>query len=225
MVSDSRTHAGVDYIASFRNMCTWTAADRVICLLSAGNLGTSQSVVNPLQQRQDEGVLAVSSMFDLAALLGSTLREVSLRDEQVAQQNPHVDFSCSFLLGGQIAGGDMRLYNIYPQGNFIESTPETPYLQIGESKYGKPILDRVIRYDIPLMQAAKCVLVSFDSTLRSNLSVGMPLDLLLYRRDSLKVGLQARLDEGDLYLSHLRQSWSSGLRQLFMTIPDPPWSI
>ncbi|NNM51113.1 MAG: proteasome-type protease [Pseudomonadales bacterium] len=228
MASDSRTHAGVDHIATFRKMTSFAASDRLLILLSAGNLATTQSVLSLLQQRlhsQHENLNNVSSMYDAACLIGQTLREVTERDQSREGRDAGVDFSCSFLLGGQITGDTHRLFNIYPQGNFIEATEDTPYLQIGESKYGKPILDRVIEHNTELMEAAKCVLVSFDSTIRSNLSVGLPVDLMIHVSGRLQPALQHRFVDGDLYLVKLREAWSQGLRQLFASIPDLPWGL
>lgn len=139
------------------------------------------------------------------------------------QSQSSVDFGCSFILGGQIAGEEPRLFNIYPQGNFIEATPEMPYFQIGESKYGKPIIDRVIDYRTPLQEAAKCALISFDSTIKSNLSVGLPIDLLLYRRDQFRVALQQRIAEDKAYFQQIRRGWGDALRQAFAAMPAPPW--
>jgi len=229
--SDSRTNAGVDQVAVFCKMNVFEVPDdRVVVILSAGNLATTQSVMSLLRLRMKgggnkvnaEGVLGLRSMYDVAVLLGDTLREVVGRDgEQLAQQK--IDPGCNFILGGQIEGEPPRLFHIYPQGNFIEATRDTNYFQIGETKYGKPIIDRVVHYDSPIHDVAKCLLVSFDSTMRSNLSVGMPIDVLGYEKDTLCVTLKRRFEEGDPYFREISQFWSSGLRKLFTEIPELSW--
>ncbi len=228
MASDSRTNAGIDHLATFRKMALFQAPDRILVLLSAGNLATTQSVISLLQQQigsEESHLENVHSMYDAACLIGSTLRDYLSRHAERNELDSGVDYSCTFILGGTIQGQEHRLFTIYPQGNFIEASEDTPYFQIGESKYGKPILDRVIRYDTNLMQAVKCVLVSFDSTIRSNLSVGLPLDILLIHEKETKPALQHRFLEGDPYLVSLRESWSQGLKTLFRSIPEPPWAI
>jgi putative proteasome-type protease len=225
--SDSRTNAGVDQIATFSKMNVVEApGDRVIVLLSAGNLATTQSVVSLLRQRAngEGGVLRVQSLYECAALVGDTLREVTARDGPTLSQQG-IDASCNFILGGQILGEAPRLFHVYPQGNFIEATRDTIYFQIGETKYGKPIIDRVIKVDTPLKDVAKCLLVSFDSTMRSNLSVGLPIDLLGYEKDSLRVTLKRRFDEEDRYFRSISQVWSAGLRKAFLEVPDVSWNI
>jgi putative proteasome-type protease len=226
--SDSRTNAGVDHVATFRKMQLFDKpGERLLVLLSAGNLATTQSVVSLLRQRaahdpDNHNIFTVRSMYDAAELLGETLKQVVQRDAG-GQSQGSVDFGCSFILGGQIAGEAPRLFNIYPQGNFIEATPDTPYFQIGESKYGKPIIDRVISYQTPVDEAAKCALISFDSTIKSNLSVGLPIDLLLYRHDTLAIGLQQRIGEQDEYFQTIRKAWGEALRQSFAALPPLPW--
>jgi putative proteasome-type protease len=228
MASDSRTNAGVDHIATFCKMAVFEhPGQAVMTLLSAGNLATTQSTISLLRQRiQGEGehIFNQHSLYDVAVLVGSTLREVVERDSPRIPRQDGVDFGSSFLLGGQIKGEDVRLFNIYPQGNFIEASAETPYFQIGESKYGKPILDRVIRYETSLSEASKCVLISFDSTIKSNVSVGLPIDLMRYRRDSLALREKYRVEESDPYFKEIRQAWSAGLRRTFESIPDPDWT-
>lgn len=227
MASDSRTNAGVDHIATFCKMAVFEhPGQAVITLLSAGNLATTQSTISLLRQRiqsDDEHIFNQRSLYDVACLVGATLREIIERDSPRVPRQDGIDFGSSFLLGGQIRGEEPRLFNIYPQGNFIEASQETPYFQIGESKYGKPILDRVINYDTSLSEASKCVLISFDSTIKSNVSVGLPVDLLRYRRDSLVVKEKYRVMESDPYFQRIRKEWSQGLRRLFTRIPDPDW--
>lgn len=223
-VSDSRTNAGVDHIATFRKLYVFgLPGERLVVLQTAGNLATSQSVVNLLRQRLDTAsanLLSVPTLFDAARLVGETIREVARHNAEVAGSG--IDLSCSFLVGGQIRGEAPGLFNVYPQGNFIAATPDTPYFQIGESKYGKPILDRALCHASSLEQALRCALISFDSTIRSNLSVGMPLDLLVYRKDSLEVPQGYRVIEGDAYFEGVREQWCSGLRQLLGDLPAAP---
>lgn len=227
MASDTRTNAGVDHIATFCKMAVFEhPGQAVITLLSAGNLATTQSTISLLRQRiQGEGehIFNQKSLYDVACLVGDTLREIMDRDSPRVPRQDGIDFGSSFLLGGQIKGEEVRLFNIYPQGNFIEASAETPYFQIGESKYGKPILDRVISYETHLKEASKCVLISFDSTIKSNVSVGLPIDLMLYRTDSLVLKEKYRVAESDPYFKEIRQAWSAGLRRTFESIPDPDW--
>ena len=227
LASDTRTSAGVDHLATFRKMHVFEQRGRaVIVLMSAGNLATTQSVISLLRQQVDDHgqpmLLQCRSLYEAAERVGSMLRQVIARDAGPSAGG--VDFGSSFLVAGQIAGEGPRLFNVYPQGNFIESAAETPYFQIGEVKYGKPILDRVITHVTPLRDAAKCALISFDSTIRSNLSVGLPIDMVIYRRDSLQVDTQLRFTENDPYFQMIRQGWSQGLRDTFARLPDPDWA-
>jgi putative proteasome-type protease len=226
--SDSRTNAGVDHIATFGKMKVFERPnERVLVILSSGNLSVTQSAINLLEQQRhaDQArptIWSVSTMYDVACLAGDALREVQRRDgPHLAQGN--IDASASLLVGGQIKGEDPRLFNVYPQGNFIEATSDTLYFQLGEGKYGKPVLDRVITTATNPMDAVKCVLVSFDSTIRSNISVGLPIDVLWYPRDSLRVGMRKRIAEGDPYFSMLRQAWGAGLRRVFVDLANPDW--
>lgn len=226
--SDSRTNAGVDHIATFSKMKVFEQPnERVIVVLSSGNLSVTQSVINMLEQHRQadqtgQTIWSVASMHDVACLVGDALREVQRRDGPFLQQNS-IDASASLLVGGQIRGEDPRLFNIYPQGNFIEATPETLYFQLGEGKYGKPVLDRVVTTATSPVDAIKCVLVSFDSTIRSNISVGLPIEVLWYPRDSLRKGVYKRIVEGDPYFSMLRQGWGGGLRRVFGELSNPDW--
>jgi len=225
--SDSRTHAGVDNFASFCKMTVFErVGDRVIVLLSSGNLAGTQAVISVLKQRNTKdgvpNLWSAESMFDTAMLVSDAMRDVNRRDGQHLADSD-VSFNASFILGGQIAGEPPRLFRIYAEGNFIEASLETPYLQTGETKYGKPIIDRVITRSTSLNDAAKCVLVSFDSTMRSNLSVGMPIDLICYQRDSLEVRMRRRFDEGDAYFSTLGKQWTEGTRQVFSHLPKLDW--
>ncbi|MCG8438853.1 MAG: proteasome-type protease [Pseudomonadales bacterium] len=223
--ADSRTNAGVDQIATYRKLHKFRVDDeRLIVILSAGNLATTQSVVSLLQMRLNSDrkhLFGVSSMYDVATLVGSTSREVLKRDAGLNQGT--VDFGSSFIVGGQIRGEQPRLFLVYPEGNFIECTPDTPYFQIGENKYGKPILDRVVQYDLPLKQGAKCALISLDSTIRSNLSVGLPLDVLIYERNSFGGGRHHDVTSDNDSFRSLGDAWSQGLREAFAKLPDMEW--
>jgi putative proteasome-type protease len=226
--SDSRTHAGVDNFASFCKMTVFErSGDRVIVLLSSGNLAGTQAVINILKQRGERttdelNIWTARSMFDVAVTVSDAMRDVERRDAEYLEAND-VGFNASFILGGQLAGESMRLFRIYAEGNFIEAGSDTPFLQTGEAKYGKPIIDRVIRPSTDLAAATKCVLVSFDSTMRSNLSVGMPIDLICYERDSLRVSMRRRFEHHDAYFSALSNAWSEGTRRVFAQLPDLSW--
>lgn len=226
LASDSRTNAGVDQVASFRKMTVFERpGERVIVMLSSGNLAVTQAVVSLLEQRMEqnmEHILNTPTMYQAACLVGETLREVQKRDGPSLMQRS-IDASASFILGGQISGQRHHLFNVYAEGNFIEATPDTPFFQNGELKYGKPILDRTITGATPLMEAAKCVLVSFDSTIRSNISVGLPIDLLCYERDSLRVSMCRRIMDQDPYFDTIRRQWEAGLRRVLGELPDPHW--
>jgi putative proteasome-type protease len=230
-LSDSRTNAGLDQISTYRKMIVYEkAGDRFMVLLSAGNLSISQSVremlqVEKLVENDHEEPLTIwnaKSMFDATRVLGATVRRVYERDA-AALKTSGVDFNVSMIFGGQISGEGMRLFQVYSPGNFIEATEETPYFQIGESKYGKPVLDRVITPDTPLDEAAKCALVSMDSTLKSNLSVGLPLDMVVYQAGSLQTDRIMCIDENNPYFQMLRSSWGDKLRKMFDSIEDPMW--
>ena len=225
--SDSRTNAGVDNISTFRKMRTFErSGDRALVLVNSGNLAITQATINHLEQAIRHGtepnLMSVFSMYDVAELIGTALREVRHRDGPYLMEN-NVDGGANFLIGGQIAGEHQRLFLVYAEGNFIEATPETPYFQIGETKYGKPIIDRVISAETSMDDAIKCVLVSFDSTMRSNLSVGMPIDLVCYNRESLRLGNCHHYDEHDSYFERLRLSWGEGVRRAFAELPNPEW--
>jgi putative proteasome-type protease len=226
--SDSRTHAGVDNFASFSKMTVFErATNRVLVLLSSGNLAGTQAIISVLKQRGDakEGppnVWTARTMFDVAVLVSDAMREIEQRDKTYLAKSELV-FNASFILGGQIAGEPMRLFRIYAEGNFVEAGADTAFFQTGETKYGKPIIDRVITPSTNLTDATKCVLVSFDSTMRSNLSVGMPIDLVCYERDALQVRKRRRLEQGDPYFNALSKQWSEGVRTVFKQLPDLQW--
>jgi len=229
-MSDSRTNAGLDQISTYRKMMIYERADdRFMVMLSAGNLSISQSVREILQVEKlangDEPPITIwnaKSMFDAARVLGSAVRRVYDQDGR-ALKATGVDFNASMIFGGQIKGEAMRMFLVYSAGNFIEATRETCYFQIGESKYGKPILDRVITPATPLDEAAKCALISMDSTLKSNLSVGLPLDLLVYENNAFRTDQLVCIDEGNPYFGMIRGTWGQRLRQVFEDIEDPRW--
>ena len=231
-LSDSRTNAGLDQISTFRKMIVYEKpGDRFMVLLSAGNLSISQSVreilqIEQLKETEDSEPITIwnaKSMFDAARVLGSAVRHVYDRDAQALKQSG-VDFNVSLIFGGQIKGEGMRLFQMYSAGNFIEATPETPYFQVGESKYGKPVLDRVLMPSLPLDEAAKCALVSMDSTLKSNLSVGLPLDLVVYEADRLQSDKVVCIDNDNPYFQMLHNNWGHKLRQVFDSLEDPVWN-
>jgi putative proteasome-type protease len=226
-LSDSRTNAGVDQISTFRKVTVFERpGERVMVLLTAGNLAISQSVVNVLNEHaQNPGTASIwgaKNMFEAALEVGEALREIHRRDAEALKEH-HIEFNASLIFGGQIGSEQPRLFCIYAAGNFIEATGDTPYFQIGESKYGKPILDRVISRSTSLAQGAKCALISMDSTIRSNLSVGVPLDLLSIKRDELRVHSHVNIDENHAYFRMIRTRWSESLRHAFHEIPDPEW--
>ena len=230
-LSDSRTNAGLDQISTFRKMIVYEKPnDRFMVLLSAGNLSISQSIREILQVEQikdhESGepltIWNAKSMFDATRILGAAIRRVYERDAESLKQSG-VDFNVSMIFGGQIKGEAMRLFQVYSAGNFIESTPETPFFQVGESKYGKPVLDRVITPRTPLNEAAKCALVSMDSTLKSNLSVGLPLDMVIYEANRFQTDKVVCIDEDNPYFKMLHNSWGQKLREVFDSIEDPLW--
>ena len=228
MLSDSRTNAGVDNISSFRKVAIFERpGERVIVLMTAGNLSVSQSVVGLLREALavPEGapnLYNAANMFEVARRVGDAVRSVHTRDA-ASLEAFKIEFNAMCIVGGQIAGEPPRLFNVYPAGNFIEATPETPYFQIGEFKYGKPIIDRVVGRHTSLQEAAKCSLVSMDSTMRSNLSVGMPLDLVIVRTDEYAVGSHRIIDGEDAYFRIIRRDWGEALKHAFMELPDPDW--
>jgi putative proteasome-type protease len=228
LASDSRTHAGVDNFATFCKMSVFEReGERALVLLSSGNLAGTQAVITILKQRAaaDDGkphLWNVSTMFDFVTLVSDAVRDVGRRDAAYLAKND-LKFDASFIIGGQIKGEAPRLFRTYAEGNFVEAGRDTQFFQTGEAKYGKPIIDRVIKPDTSLSDASKCVLVSFDSTMRSNLSVGMPIDLIQYDADSLKLTRRRRFDEGDSDFSALSKDWSEGVRTVFRGLPDVKW--
>ena len=229
LASDTRTNAGVDQVAISPKMHTFEVRnERVIVLLTAGNLAITQSVVNRLKMSVDNNLSDskhlhnTNSLFDAAGLVGAELRAVFESDGEHFK-NHDIDFNASIIVAGQIKGEKPRLFHVYAAGNFIETCIETPYFQIGETKYGKPIIDRVVKYNTDMMDTVKCLLISFDSTIRSNVSVAAPIDLLIYRIDSLNADCKQRITESDAYYSKVRQGWGSGLKEVFSALPSPDW--
>lgn len=230
MIADTRTNAGLDNISTFRKLHVYRKpGDRVMAIASAGNLAISQSVISTLNEGIEnpetgelETLMNAPSMFKAAQRIGHAVRMVH-DTEGKNLEAADVNFDVSFLFGGQIKGSKLRLFMIYPAGNFIECTIDTPYLQIGEHKYGKPVLDRAISYDVDVYDALKIGLISMDSTMRSNLGVGMPIDIMVVKADALDADLVYRIEAGEPYYHDLRERWSSALRAAHQNIPRPPY--
>src|ERR1700728_4062938 len=228
LLSDSRTNAGVHQINTFRKMATFhTPGERVLVLMSAGNLAITQAVVNLLHEPanglgEPPRISSATNLFNAARVVGDALREIFHRDAESLKEQGH-EFNGTFILGGQIRGEEPRLFHIYSAGNFIESSLDTPYFQIGESKYGKPIIDRFISRSSSLAEAAKCALVSMDSTIRSNISVGPPLDLAIIRRDEYKLATHISIDMDNEYFTMIRKRWGFALKEVFSELPNPNW--
>ncbi len=225
-LSDSRTNAGVDQVGTFRKMSVFeNPGDRMLVLMTAGNLSISQSIrqiVSEYMSPEGVSIWTAANMHDAARIVGEAIRSVYDRDAE-ALEKFGIDFNVSLIFGGQIKGERCRLFQMYSAGNFIESHDENTYFQIGEAKYGKPIIDRVISPQTPLDEAAKCALISMDSTLRSNISVGFPLDLLVYASDSLTVERFVTVDEKNQYFQMIRNNWGKQLKSVFEGIADPVW--
>lgn len=227
MAADSRTNAGVDYISAYRKLFDFSVAgERVILMCTSGNLSVSQGVVTQLKRdirnHEEVNLHTLSSMYDIARYIGNKSRQIQDQDRPWLERDK-IDSSCNFLLAGQIKGEDAQLYLIYPQGNYIQATQETPFLQIGETKYGKPLLDRTITYETPLDEMAKCALLSIDSTMKSNISVGPPIHLAMYETDSFILRHKLQLRLGDPYLAKIRNLWEESVRQAFEAMPNIEW--
>ncbi|HWV96238.1 MAG TPA: peptidase [Xanthobacteraceae bacterium] len=230
MIADTRTNAGLDNISTFRKLHIFTnPGERILAIASAGNLALSQSVLSTLAEGmpnpetgETETLMNAPTLFQAAQRIGHAIRHVNATDGP-ALQAQNISFDVSFLFGGQIKGARMQLFMIYPAGNFIECTVDTPYLQIGEHKYGKPVLDRAMHYDLELYDALKAGLISMDSTMRSNLGVGLPIDILVVRNDVCDADLSHRIEEGEPYFYDLRRRWSAALRAAHRSIPHPPY--
>lgn len=227
LAADSRTNAGVDHISTYQKLFNFSCpGQRVLLLATSGNLSITQAVLNALQQDlklpDAENLHSVPTLYEAARYIGSKIRQIQAQERPWLEQD-RIDYQCTLLLGGQLPGEAAGLYMIYSQGNVIQATPETPFLQIGETKYGKPILDRALSYNTPLEEAAKCALLSIDSTMKSNISVGPPIDLVMYEADRFSLRHQLRLRVGDPYLVKIRSLWEVSLRQAFEQIPSIEW--
>ena len=225
-MSDTRTNAGVDNIATFRKMFAWAVpGERVITVMAAGNLATTQAVISLLDERSKApadrapSILEAPSMFQVAQIVGDMVREVIQANAMTGQQADST-FNATLILGGQISTGDPRLFMIYPEGNFIEASEDTPFFQIGETKYGRPILVRAYNADMEFEDAVKLLMVSFDSTIKANLSVGLPLDLQTYEADTMQVGHDVRIETDDPYFQSISDGWGEALKQAFNSLPD-----
>ncbi|MSU91656.1 peptidase [Rhodobacteraceae bacterium 2CG4] len=225
-LADTRTNAGIDNIATYRKQFVFCEpGERIIVIQTAGSLSVTQTVIAKLTEAiedpesgPDSSILQAPTMLRVAEMVGQTLSDVSA-DISAKVSRMTQAASASMIVGGQRRGGAQRLFMLYPEGNFIEATEDTPYLQIGEHKYGKPILDRVVTPDTSLEDARKVALLSMDSTLRSNLSVGMPLDLLVVHRDACAIAEQTRIEAGDADFLAMSEAWSSALRDSFKAVP------
>jgi len=225
-MSDTRTNAGVDNVSVFRKMFTWHQPDeRCITILTAGNLATTQTTIGLLHERtkvpgqRSPSILKADTMFQVAQIVGRTMREV-IGEYNVDGQDASADFAASIIVGGQIKGGEPTLFLVYPEGNFIEASDDTPFLQIGETKYGRPILVRAYDADMSFAEAVKLLMVSFDSTVKANLSVGLPLDLSIYETDSFVLGERKRIEGRDPQYRAISDGWADALRVAFKQLPD-----
>lgn len=231
MIADTRTNAGLDNISTFRKLHIFeNRGERILALATAGNLSISQSVISLVNEgvenedtHEIDSLMSVPSMFKAAQLVGRAIRKVHVTDG-LALESAGIKFDVAVLLGGQIKGGPMRLFMLYAAGNFIESGRETPYLQIGEHKYGKPIIDRAVTWETGLPDALKLGLISIDSTMRSNLGVGLPIDIATARRDAYEAETVHRIEAGEPYFHDLRERWSAALRAAHIAIPKPPYA-
>lgn len=227
IAADSRTNAGVDYISTYQKLFDFSyPGDRVILVCTSGNLSITQGVMTLLRKdlktQEESNLHTLPSLYEIARYIGNKIRIIHEQDKQWLKQDG-IDFKCSILLGGQVKGEEPQLYLIYSQGNFIQATPETPFLQIGETKYGKPILDRTLTYETPLEAAAKCALLSIDSTMKSNISVGPPISMIMYEVDTFTVRHRLQLRLRDPYLAKMRNLWEASLKQAFDHMPNLEW--
>ncbi len=227
MAADSRTNAGVDYISSYKKLFDLSLpGEKAIIICTSGNLSVSQGVLTrlnrDLENQEEKNLHSLGNMYDIAQYIGSKSREIQALDRSWLEKDK-IDCSCNFLLGGQIKGEAPQLYLIYPQGNFIQATQETPFLQIGETKYGKPILDRTITYTTPLEAVAKCALLSIDSTMKSNISVGPPINIVMYKTDSFEIRNKLELRLGAPYIAKIRKLWEESVRKAFEAMPNIEW--
>ena len=228
LAADSRTNAGVDYISSYRKLFDFSqSGKRVLLMCTSGNLSITQGVLHHLSQelnsQEEPNLHTLPTLYDVARHIGKHIRKMQ-ETERIWLEKDNIDFQCNFLLGGQIKGESPGLFLVYSQGNCIEATPETPFLQIGETKYGKPILDRTLKFDSRLTSVAKCALLSIDSTMRSNLSVGPPVHMTMYYANTLEVRHRAQFQAGDPYLIKMRKHWEVALREASAQMPDISWN-
>lgn len=224
-MSDTRTNAGVDNVSKFRKLFTWSKpGERSLVLMTAGNLATTQAVVSMLEERtkapseRRPSILELPTMFQIARLVGETLREV-IQANAATGQKADSTFNSTMILGGQIKGIEPRLFLIYPEGNFIEASDDTPFFQIGETKYGRPILVRAYDPAMSVEEAVKLLMVSFDSTIKANLSVGLPLDLQIIEKDTLELGPAKRIEADDAYFGQISSGWGDALKKAFDSLP------
>lgn len=227
MAADSRTNAGVDYVSTYQKLFEFSVpGDRVLLLATSGNLSITQAALTLMQRdikaKEELSLHTLPSLYEVARYIGAKLRQVQDLDRPWLERD-HIDSSCNILLGGQIRGEETGLYLIYSQGNFIQASRETPFLQIGETKYGKPILDRILTFDTPLDAAAKCALLSIDSTMKSNISVGPPISLVMYEANSFKIRYELQLRLGAPYLNRIREMWEVSLNEAFERMPNIDW--
>ncbi|MQR02148.1 peptidase [Glaciimonas soli] len=226
-LSDSRTNAGVDHVGTTRKMTVYeNPGERMLVLMTSGNLSISQSIKQIISERTNadgKNIWTANTMFEAAQIVGEAVRSVHERDTG-AFEKFGIDFNVGIIFGGQIKGERCRLFQIYSAGNFIEVQDANPYFQIGEAKYGKPIIDRIISSKTPLDTAAKCALLSMNSTLRSNISVGMPLDLLVYGADELAITRFVSIDEKNQYYKDIVEDWATKMKEIFNSVADPEWS-
>lgn len=228
LAADSRTNAGVDYISSYRKLFDFSMpGERALLMCTSGNLSVTQAVVQELERdlelQQEPNLHSLGTLYEVARYVGQTLRETQAVDRPSLERD-HIDYQCSLLVAGQLPGEPPELYLVYSQGNFIKATPETPFLQIGETKYGKPILDRTLSFTSSLEATAKCALLSIDSTMRSNLSVGPPVDMVMYAADTYHIAHRAQFQAGDPYLLKMRKHWEQALKQASAAMPDIVWN-
>ncbi|WP_260929067.1 proteasome-type protease [Novosphingobium sp. 9] len=228
LMSDTRTNSGVDNISTFRKMFHWSVpGERLIAVMTAGNLATTQAVISQLEERnkapaeRHNSLLEAPTMFQVATAVGELLRDTIANSAQDNGQHAAAGtFNASIIVAGQIKGMEPRLFLIYPEGNFIEASFDTPFFQIGETKYGRPILIRAYEKDMSFEEAVKLMIVSFDSTLKANLSVGLPLDLLVVERDTFEPLQERRIDGDDPYFATLSNSWGEALKKALDGLPD-----
>lgn len=228
IAADSRTNAGVDYISTYQKLFDFSKpGERVILLSTSGNLSVTQAMLNAVRQdlklNDTDNLYSLPSLYEVARYIGSKIRQMQEQDRPLLERDG-IDYTCNCILGGQIKGEDPELYLIYSQGNCIQATEETPFLQIGETKYGKPILDRTLSFETSLEDAAKCAILSIDSTMKSNISVGPPINLVMYEANSFAIKHQLRLRIGDPYLAEIRKVWEKCLKQAFDQMPNLNWA-